>query len=68
MTAELPTQAQRARAELAATVSEIEAKLNLPKRVRRLRDERPFLFTGIGLGLAVATAGAVWGAVRLIRK
>ena len=79
MTAEPSESVQRARFELQTALTEIEFRLNLPERIRRsaervrsqvvrLRDERPFVFTELALGLALAIAAAVWGALRLIRK
>ena len=62
----------RARAELAATVEAIEYKLNVPKRaaetIERLRRDNPLGLAGIATGAVAATALAVWGVVRLIRR
>ena len=62
----------RARAELAATVEAIEYKLNVPKRaaetIDRLRRDNPLALAGIAAGAVAATALAVWGVVRLIRR
>ncbi|MDR6611660.1 DUF3618 domain-containing protein [Leifsonia sp. 1010] len=62
----------RARAELAATVEAIEYKLNVPKRaaetVERLRRDNPLALAGIAAAAVAATALAVWGVVRLVRR
>ena len=62
----------RARAELAATVEAIEFKLNVPKRaaetIERLRRDNPIALASAAAGAVAATALAVWGVVRLIRR
>jgi len=62
----------RARADLAATVDAITYKLNVPKRtaerVRRLRDDNPLALLGIAVAVAVAVGGAVWGTVAASRR
>ena len=62
----------RARADLAAAIDAIQYKVNVPKRVservQRLRKENPAVLTGLLAGAAIAVAGAVWGAVSLIRR
>jgi len=62
----------RARADLAATVDAITYKLNVPKRtaerVRRLRDDNPLALLGIAVAVAVAVGGAVWGIVAASRR
>ncbi|AAT88192.1 hypothetical protein ATY41_07635 [Leifsonia xyli subsp. xyli] len=64
--------AERARAELAATLDAIEYKLNIPKRaaecVRTLRRENPLAFAGIAVGAAIVAATAAWGLVALVRR
>lgn len=47
-------QVVRARAELVAALEAIEDKVNVPRRLKRFRAERPGVVTG-----ALATAGAV---------
>ena len=68
MTGELNTDAARARAELAAALNELEAKLNVPKRVRqriaRIRAENPMVAVGIVAGAAISAGALVWLAVR----
>jgi hypothetical protein len=79
MTAESSEAVRVARFELLTALEEIEALVNVPRRARRsaaelrarlvlLRDESPFVFTGLALALAGGAAAAVWGALRLIRK
>ena len=62
----------RARADLAATVDAITYKLNVPQRtaerVRRLRDDNPLALLGIAVAVAVAVGGAVWGIVAASRR
>lgn len=63
---------QRARNELAATLGAIEYKLNVPKRtaerVERLRKDNPLALIGIAVAAAAAVGGAVWLVVRSITK
>ncbi len=59
---------QRARAELVAALEAIEDKVNVPRRLRRLRAERPGLVKGVLSGAGAVAAGVValvvLGAVR----
>jgi hypothetical protein len=48
------TEVERARAELVAALSELEDKINVPKRIRRMREEQPGKFKA-----AVSAAGTV---------
>ena len=48
------TEVERARAELVAALSELEEKVNVPKRIRRMRAEEPGKFKA-----AVSAAGTV---------
>lgn len=79
MTTEAPTDIEKARADLAATLEAIEDKLNLPKQARLavertsrrledLRTENPVAFTALAVGAAALVGGAVWLAVRAFRK
>ena len=79
MTDEPVSDIERARAEFAATLSEIEAKLNLPKRARasvkrsrdrfeKLKEENPIALTGIIAGAVVAVGGGAWLAIRMLKK
>jgi hypothetical protein len=79
MTDEPLSDIERARAEFAATLGEIEAKLNLPKRARasaqrarerveKLKEENPIALTGIIAGAAVAVGGGAWLAIRILKK
>ncbi|MFF1876775.1 DUF3618 domain-containing protein [Leifsonia sp. NPDC058230] len=67
-----PVDVKRARAELAETLEAIEYKLNVPKRtaerVERLRTENPLVLVGIAVAAAAAVAGAVWLVVRALKK
>ncbi|WP_285114651.1 DUF3618 domain-containing protein [Leifsonia sp. fls2-241-R2A-40a] len=62
----------RARSELAATIEALEYKLNVPRRlterVERLRRDNPIALASAAAGAVAATALAVWGVVRLIRR
>jgi hypothetical protein len=48
------TEVERARAELVAALTELEDKVNIPKKIRRLREEEPGKFTA-----ALSAVGAV---------
>jgi hypothetical protein len=64
--------ADRARAELAATLDAIEYKLNAPKRaaerVKTFATGNPVGFAAAAAGVAAAVGGIVWGIVRLTRR
>ncbi|WP_426517799.1 DUF3618 domain-containing protein [Diaminobutyricibacter sp. McL0618] len=79
MTTETPSDIERARAELTATLDAIEDKLNVPKRARlaveragrraqKLRDENPVAFVATAVGAAALVGGAVWLVVRAVRN
>ena len=79
MTDEPVSDIERARAEFAATLGEIEAKLNLPKRARasvkrsrerveKLKEENPIALTAIIAGAAVVVGGGAWLAIRMLKK
>ena len=79
MTAETPTDVEKARADLTATLDAIEDKLNVPKRTRlaveragrrvqELRDENPIVLAAVSVGAAALIGGAVWLVVRAVRK
>jgi hypothetical protein len=77
--AELQADAERARAELAATLDAIEDKLNVPKqfglatrrtstRLRRLATENPLALGAIALGVAAAVGAGVFAVIRAVQK
>jgi hypothetical protein len=79
MTDEPLSDIERARAEFAATLGQIEAKLNLPKRARasakragdrfeKLKEENPIALTGIIVGAVVAVGGGAWLATRMLKN
>jgi hypothetical protein len=79
MTDEPVSDIERARAEFAATLGEIEAKLNLPKRARasvkrsrerfeKLKEENAIALTALIAGAAVAVGGATWLTIRMLKK
>lgn len=53
------TEVQRARAELVAALTELEDKVNVPKRIKRFRQAEPTKFLEIVTGAGVAAAGLV---------
>lgn len=62
-------QAKRLRAELATTLSELEDRANIPRRVsrrvRRMAQEKPVQLVLAGVGVAAAAAGVIWGVIVL---
>lgn len=71
--------ADKARAELAATIDAIQDKLDVPKqarlateragrRMKELRTENPVAFGALVVGAAAVVGGAVWLVVRALRK
>lgn len=67
-----PTPVQKARADLVATLSEIEDRLNIPKRAlrkaRELRRDRPLLFAGLAGAAAAATGLLGWLVIAVRRR
>ncbi|HEU0256322.1 MAG TPA: hypothetical protein VFQ96_00625 [Microbacteriaceae bacterium] len=67
-----PTAVQKARADLVATLNEIEDRLNVPKRVWRsvtgLRRGHPWLFAAAATAGAAALGAAGWLAVAVRRR
>lgn len=57
MTSDQSPEVRKARAELVAALSELEDKLNVPKRLRRFRTEQPAKFRAAVAGAASAGAG-----------
>lgn len=77
--AELQRDADRARAELAATLDAIEDRLNLPKQarlatqrtgrqLRRLASENPLALGAIAVAVATSVGTAVFAVVRAVQK
>lgn len=62
------TEVERARAELVSALQEFEAKINFPKRLRRMRDEEPAkLYAALG-AIGAAAGGLVTLMVALRRR
>lgn len=59
------TEVERARAELVSALQEFEEKINIPKRLRRMRDEDPAKLYG-ALGAIGAAAGGLVTLVVLV--
>jgi hypothetical protein len=53
------TDVERARAELVAALTELEDKVNVPKRIKRFRAAEPTKFLEIVTGAGVAAAGLI---------
>ena len=79
MTSESPSDVEKARAALTATLDAIEDRLNMPKQARlavrragrrleELRTENPMAFAAVIVGAAAFVGGAVWLVVRAVRK
>jgi hypothetical protein len=70
MTGDNPqTEVERARAELVSALTELEDKVNVPKRVRRLREEDPGRFMALASAVGALGAGIVAiGVVAVVRK
>ena len=59
----------RARAEFAAALTELDDRLNVPKRLRRLRAESPVKLMTAAAGASVALAGVIaLGVLAAIRR
>ncbi len=69
MTSEGETEVQRARAELVAALTELEDKVNVPKRIRRMRAEHPSrFFAAVGTAGTVAAGLVTLGVAALVRR
>jgi hypothetical protein len=79
MTTDSVSDADKARAELTATLDAIQEKLDVPKqaklateragrRVQELRTENPVAFGAAVVGVAALVGGVVWLIVRAFRK
>ncbi|GAA4170098.1 hypothetical protein [Gryllotalpicola koreensis] len=67
--ARTPTEVERARAELVAALTELEDKVNIPKRIRRLRAEDPGKFlAGLSAVGTVAAGLVALGVTVLVRR
>ena len=63
------TEVERARAELVAALTELEDKVNIPKRLRRLREEAPGKFLAGASAVGTVAAGLVaLGVLALVRR
>jgi len=63
------TEVERARAELVSALTELEDKVNVPKRVRRMREEEPGKFLATVSAVGTAAAGLVaLGVLALVRR
>ena len=63
------TEVERARAELVAALTELEDKVNIPKRIRRMREEEPGKLYAIGSAVGAVAAGVVaLGVLAIIRR
>jgi len=63
------TEVERARAELVAALSELEDKVNVPKRIKRLRVEDPNRFlAGVSAVGAVAAGIVAIGVTILVKR
>lgn len=63
------TEVERARAELVSALSELEDKINIPKRIRRLREEDPGkFFAGVSAVGTVAAGIVALGVMLLVRR
>ncbi|MCL2515807.1 MAG: hypothetical protein FWD85_05795 [Microbacteriaceae bacterium] len=63
------TEVERARAELVAALTELEDKVNVPKRIRRLREEEPGkLYAAVSAVGAVAAGILALGIVAIARR
>ncbi|HEY0247110.1 MAG TPA: hypothetical protein VGC45_02515 [Gryllotalpicola sp.] len=63
------TEVERARAELVAALTELEDKVNVPKKVRRMREQEPRkFFAAVGTAGTVAAGLLTLGVLSLIRR
>jgi alcohol dehydrogenase class IV len=63
------TEVQRARAELVAALSELEDKVNVPKRIKRFRAAEPRKFLAAASAVGTVAAGIVaLGVVVIARR
>jgi len=63
------TDVERARAELVAALSELEDKINVPKRIRRMKEEDPGKFMAAVSAVGAVAAGIVTvGILAIVRR
>jgi hypothetical protein len=62
------TEVERARAELVSALSELEDKVNIPKRIRRLREEDPGRFLAGVSAVGTVAAGIIALGVTILVK
>ena len=63
------TEVERARAELVAALTELEDKVNIPKKIRRMREDEPGKFRAVVSGAGAVAAGVLaLGIVVLTRR
>jgi len=63
------TEVERARAELVSALSELEDKVNIPKRIKRFRAEEPSKFLAAVSAVGTVAAGIVaLGIVAIVRR
>lgn len=63
------TEVERARAELVAALSELEDKVNVPKRIRRMKEEDPGKFMAAVSAVGAVAAGIVTvGILVIVRR
>ncbi|AYG03671.1 hypothetical protein [Gryllotalpicola protaetiae] len=63
------TPVERARAELVSALTELEDKVNIPKRLRRLREEAPAKFLAGASAVGTVAAGLIaLGVVAIVRR
>jgi hypothetical protein len=62
------TEVQRARAEVVAALTELEDKINIPRRIRRFKQRAPEKFYAAAAGAATVAAGVVALGILVIKR